>query len=160
VWGWRVISPGAPFTEGVEYSDADWSKAVVIMTDGTNDAGDDKTTHWDSELSTYGFASEERMGEGVDDPDRVSFSGSNDVSSGMAEHMNEKMLRICQRMKQEGVLVYTIVFGLNDADTEEVFQACATSPEAPYYYKAPSGDDLETAFGEIAADLVDLHVSR
>ena len=35
-WGLRVISPGAPFTEGVDYSDEDITKAMVLLTDGEN----------------------------------------------------------------------------------------------------------------------------
>jgi hypothetical protein len=47
-WGWRAISPGAPFTkvEGsgslaattiAPYGDARWQKIIVLMTDGDND---------------------------------------------------------------------------------------------------------------------------
>ncbi len=36
VWGWRVISPSFPFTEGAAYDDVDWSKTVILMTDGDN----------------------------------------------------------------------------------------------------------------------------
>ncbi|MEM9168509.1 MAG: VWA domain-containing protein [Pseudomonadota bacterium] len=156
VWGWRVISPEAPFSEGVDYSDHQWQKAVVIMTDGENVASDDNT-HWDSVATAYGFAIEERMGDGVDRPAR---GGSGFDSDRMADHYDEKLLRICRRMKQQDILVYTIVFGLNNTSLEEVFRTCATSPNAPYYYKAPSGDELEEAFGDIAADLVKLHISQ
>lgn len=37
VWGWRLLSPTAPFTEGSEYDDPDWSKTIVLMTDGNNE---------------------------------------------------------------------------------------------------------------------------
>lgn len=36
VWGWRVLSPTFPFEEGVDYDDPDWSKTIVLMTDGDN----------------------------------------------------------------------------------------------------------------------------
>lgn len=36
VWGWRVLSPTAPFTGGSEYDDPDWSKTIILMTDGDN----------------------------------------------------------------------------------------------------------------------------
>ena len=36
VWGWRVLSPTAPFTEGHAYDDEDYNKAIVLMTDGEN----------------------------------------------------------------------------------------------------------------------------
>ena len=146
-WGWRVLSPGAPFTEGTEYNDPQWQKAVVIMTDGVNTTYEDDT-HFESNLTSYGYVIENRMGTGIDDADD------------MAEEYDNKLLRICQRMKDEKILVYTIVFDLDDDDTEELFQACATDSEAPYYYKAPSGTDLEDAFGQIAANLQQLHISK
>ena len=39
-WGWRVISPGAPFSESQQgvpvaaYDDIDWEKAIIVLTDG------------------------------------------------------------------------------------------------------------------------------
>jgi Flp pilus assembly protein TadG len=36
VWGWRLISPGEPFTQGADYTDAKWRKNIILMTDGDN----------------------------------------------------------------------------------------------------------------------------
>lgn len=33
-WGWRVLSPDPPFTEGRPYDDIDWEKAIIVLTDG------------------------------------------------------------------------------------------------------------------------------
>ncbi len=156
-WGWRVLSPTAPFTEGTSYDDGDWQKAVVLMTDGENTMSN-VATHWGSSPSAYGYEIEQRMGNGVNNADDG--NSNNFVASSMRDHVDEKLLRICRRMKQEGILVYTIVFGLNNTNLEQVFKSCATSPTAPYYYKAPTGAQLEAAFGNIAQDLVNLHVSR
>lgn len=157
VWGWRVLSSKAPFTEGVSETNTDWQKAVVIMTDGQNTIGT-PDTHWQSSPSAYGFAIEERMGKNVTKGDRGNPHTYN--NDDMRDQLDEKLLRICRRMKEEGILVYTIIFDLNDAATEEVFKSCATSPTEPYYFVAPSGEELEQAFGDIAQDLVSLHVSR
>jgi hypothetical protein len=37
-WGWRVLSPSAPFTEGRPYNDPSdpVRKVIVLMTDGEN----------------------------------------------------------------------------------------------------------------------------
>ncbi len=150
-WGWRVLSKEAPFTEGIGPGDPDyekWQKAVVIMTDGEQVVGSDNKTHWGSTQGQYGFAIEERMGDGID------------TSSKMRNELDDKLLRICHRMKAEGYLVYTIMFGLDSTSTANVFKACATRPIAPYFHDAADGDDLEEAFGEIAADLVNLHISK
>jgi len=156
MWGWRVVSDIAPFTEAAADPDSDWQKAVVIMTDGQNTVGW-RDTPYGSKMTNYGYALEERMGVGVDYAGGNSSSWNSDE---MRDHIDEKLLRTCARMKDEGILVYAIVFGLNSSSLEQVFESCATEPNAPYYYKAPTGAELEQAFGDIAADLVDLHISE
>jgi len=150
VWGWRILSPEAPFTEAVGPSDTDfneWQKAVVIMTDGENTI-ENRNTHWDSGQGANGYAIESRMG--------VNMTNRGD----MRDEIDNKLLRVCHRMKSEGYIVYTIMFGLDSTSTERVFKACATEPRAPYFQDAATGDDLNDAFGDIAADLVDLHISK
>ena len=156
LWGLRLLSPAPPFTNDIPFSSANWQKAVVLMTDGVNVASS-ANTHWGSRMTAYGYAEEERMGAGVDRPAR---GGGGFNSDRMADQIDEKLLRVCYRMKERGVLVYTIMFGLDDSQTEAVFRACATEPNEPYFYDAADGDDLIDAFGDIAADLVELHVSK
>lgn len=152
MWGWRVLSPEPPFESNIPYNDGQWQKAVVLMTDGFNTVSN-LDTHLGSDQSAYGYAVEERMGSGVN------------TASEMKDQLDNKLLRICARMKAQGILIYAITFGLDDDDSDELatkqtFQACATDDEAPYYFDAPSGEDLEDAFADIAADLVQLHVSK
>ncbi|HNS86427.1 MAG TPA: pilus assembly protein TadG-related protein [Parvularculaceae bacterium] len=152
MWGWRVLSPEAPFESEFDYNDGKWQKAVVLMTDGFNTISS-ADTPWGTELGPYGYGREERMGVGVD------------TSSEMRDQFDDKLVRICSRMKAKGILVYAVTFGLDDNDpdekaTKDVFRACATEPEEPYYFDAPDGDELKTAFADIASDLVDLHVSK
>ncbi len=33
-FGWQVVSPNAPWTEGVAYSDTSWRKIIILLTDG------------------------------------------------------------------------------------------------------------------------------
>ena len=43
-WGWHVLSPGLPYTEGRSRATSTYSKtvkAMVLFTDGENDIGDD-----------------------------------------------------------------------------------------------------------------------
>ncbi|NOX82085.1 MAG: hypothetical protein GXP06_03670 [Alphaproteobacteria bacterium] len=156
IWGWRVVSPDAPFEEAIGPGESgpgssvyeDWQKAVVIMTDGEN-VFSNRNTHWGSSISAFGYEIEERMGDGIDQ--------SND----MENEADNKILRICRRMKEDNVLVYTIVFDVNAGSTiENIFKSCATEPTAPYFFNAPDGDELATAFGDIADDLVKLHISK
>src|SRR5690606_23598104 len=36
VWGYHVITPTEPFTEGVALDDEEWSRTIIMMTDGDN----------------------------------------------------------------------------------------------------------------------------
>ncbi len=163
VWGWRVVSDGLPFTESTGPGDTgpdgtaenDWQRAVVIMTDGENDFGD-RDTHWGSSISSYGYEVEERMGDGIDEAD-----GSGGTNGNMEDEADNKLLRICRRMKQENILVYTIVFDVSTGSNVDTrMKSCATEPNEPYYFNAPNASELEDAFSKIASDLVDLHVSQ
>jgi len=64
-------------------------------------------------------------------------------------------------MKQDNILVYSIVFDVSEGSTvDTLMKSCATESTQPYYYNAPNASELEEAFSNIAADLVDLHISQ
>lgn len=128
VWGWRVISPGYPFTEGSAYDDVDWSKTIVLMTDGDNVPY--------NPYSAYG-----------------SYPGLS------ANNLNSKMTTVCNNIKATGVTLYTITFesGISNS-TRTLFRNCATKEE--FYFDAPSGQDLITAFENIANQLSQLHIVK
>ena len=64
----------------------------------------------------------------------------------------------CQAMKNEGVIIYTITFQLNDPATNGLFRDCASGEER--YFKSPSGEELEAAFTTIANDLSTLRLTE
>ena len=54
-WGWRVLSPTVPFTQGAAYNDKKWRKVVVFMTDGENDVSNGTNTLNGSVYTSYGY---------------------------------------------------------------------------------------------------------
>ncbi len=132
VWGWRVISPDFPFSEGESYEHQDWTKTVILMTDGNNTI--------DSRYS----------GEGI--------TGDPGVSDSVTDE-NNKLAEVCQSMKEAGVRVYTVTFQSNiNETTKDYYRTCATSTSM--YFDAPSDQDLIDIFEEIANQLSRLHVTR
>jgi Flp pilus assembly protein TadG len=132
VWGWRMISPGFPFTEGASYSDPTWSKTVIMMTDGN--------------ATTASVAS----GEG--------FAGTTGISQSATDE-NNKFAQICTNMKAQGIRVYTITFqSAINSTTMGYYQDCATNPSM--YFNAPTNADLTTAFQAIATQLGQLHLTQ
>lgn len=132
VWGWRIISPEYPFSEGEAYEHQDWTKTVILMTDGNNTV--------DSRYS----------GEGV--------TGDAGVSSSVNDE-NEKLEEVCQNMKAAGVRIYTVTFQSNiNETTKDYYRNCSTSTSM--YFDAPSDQDLIDIFEDIANQLSRLHVTR
>ncbi len=133
VWGYRVLSPGFPFREGSAWEDEEWQKAVLMMTDGINTVP--------PSYGAYGGYLD-YVAEGI---------GTNEL--------NRRFEDVCNRLREEGVLVYTITFtsGVN-ATTRGYYERCATQPSN--YYNAPSQADLIQAFERISTELANIHISR
>ncbi|MDP2803709.1 MAG: pilus assembly protein [Phreatobacter sp.] len=140
MWGWRVLSPEPPFTEGRAYNDPQNRKIMVLMTDGANDAIGLPTMNG-SFYSAYGFSAAGRLGT---------------TSSSRAEivaKMNEKTLTSCANAKAAGIRVYTVAFFVTDATARSILQQCASNPSMALV--ADSDQALSNAFDEIGN-----HISR
>ncbi len=130
VWGWRMISRMAPFEEGSVPKDPDWQKAIILMTDGKNEPN--------GNYSAYGLSS----------------------SAGItAAKLNTRLSNICDDLRDEKILVYTITFdsGVDD-DTKEMFEECATIPSMAH--NAPSDTKLKEVYQKIARELANMHLSK
>lgn len=130
VWGWRVVSPEAPFTEGSAYEDEEWDKVVLIMTDGIN------TTS--NVYSAYGLSNEHSVDAG---------------------DLDDRLAEVCDAMKAENILIYAVTFddGVDD-DTKDLFRDCATTPAN--YKDAPDQDELINVFEQIARELSNLFIRQ
>lgn len=139
VWGWRVLSPEAPFTQGAAYDDTNTQKALVLLSDGFNEIGGDYTS--------YGHLADKRLGR--------------DWASSV-DQMNANITTVCERVKGMNVRLYMILFQVNDAKTQSIFQDCASVGDKgkPLYYYAPDGDTLKAAFADIGKDLANIRITR
>jgi hypothetical protein len=73
--------------------------------------------------------------------------------------LDTRMLDMCQAMKAQGIIIYTMTFGGSpDAGTKTMFENCATDPDK--YFHAPTGSDLNQAFDTIADELASLRIAE
>jgi len=143
-WGWRLISPGIPFTGGVAYDDEDTIKAMILLTDGENDIGGGIGTHNRSQYSAYGFAQSGHLGN---------------TNGSQAENvLNTKTAALCTSIKAQGIRLYTITFQVPSTSIQNLMRDCATDPAM--YYDSPSNSDLNSVFQDIAKGLADLRISK
>lgn len=143
-WGWRLISPGVPFTEGAPYTDEDTIKAMILLTDGENAVSGGMGTHNRSQYSAYGFARSGHLGN---------------TNGSQAESMlNSKTAALCANIKAQGIRLYTITFQVPSTSIQDIMRDCATDPTM--YYDSPSNEDLNSVFQDIAKGLADLRISK
>lgn len=157
-WGWRTLSPGAPFTK-VEagptiaadtispYNDK-WKKVLVLMTDGENNASGGLNTLNGALYSAYGYAkyysalNENSALSQTDAKNRFGVSPANAETA-----LDDAMMELCKNIKATGITIYTVAFRVNSSTILKNLKNCASAPE--YYSYASDGTELSKVFTTI-----------
>lgn len=145
-WGWRVLSPEAPFTEGGAYNDRSVDKVMVLLSDGNNHVSA-RSDMRGSDYSAYGYAANGRMNV----PSRPS-------QAQIWTEMDKRTLEACSNAKAAGIIIYTVRLELDDSRSDGVLSKCATSPE--HYLDVPDASRLGEAFSQIADDVLQLYLAK
>jgi Flp pilus assembly protein TadG len=144
MWGLRVLSPEAPYTDGRAFSDATAQKVVVLLTDGENVVYGSSGTMNKSDYGSYGFMSSGRF-------------GSQDQNTA-ARNVDGWVQQICTNLKNQGVLIYTILLEADTAANRTLYGACASRPDM--YRNVTNASQLTGVFQSIAQQLVTLKLTK
>ena len=143
IWGWRAISPGEPFSQGVAYN-SNIDKIVILLSDGNNVISGLPSGNR-SYYTSYGYLSAKRLGT--------------EQSSVAFNKLNMRTTTICDRMKGEGIVIYTIAFDvMQGSAADQLMSDCASEPKN--YFNSPDPDELTKAFKAISRDILALRVSK
>ena len=148
VWGWRVLSPQAPFTQGrvrEEDSDDEHVRIMIVMTDGAN-TYQGQSSFNKTNINAYGYGREQRLGKGIDSTWEI------------ANAMDQRTALACENAKKDGINVYTVAFQINDSNTVNMMRNCASN--ANMAFDARSNGDLVDAFKRIAEEISKLRLNR
>ncbi|WP_162841518.1 pilus assembly protein [Salaquimonas pukyongi] len=129
VWGHRILTSKAPFSEGLTNSVAkrdNIKKFIVLMTDGANTVSAD-------------------------------LPGSGDHTGTDVARANAWTSDACAYVKGEAIVLYTITFGDLDDPIRNLMRNCANSSD--HYFHAASGAELDRIFEEIRSTITALHLS-
>ncbi len=159
-WGWRTLSPnwrgawtGVDPELPLDYNTPLMDKVAIILTDGVNQWYDwpgglpgkpDAAAMPDADYTAYGRLSEGRLGT--------------TSASAVTTQINNRMLNVCNAMKNEGIIVYTITFKLSNSTTQQLFSDCATDPD--HYFNSPTNADLAETFETIGQELTNLRLAE
>jgi len=144
MWGWRVLSDNAPFTEGRPYGEVGNHKVLIVMTDGANTYVSRSNMNR-SQYMAFNYIIHGYLG---------TTSSTNSV---VVDAMNDRTIEACANIPTQ-ITVYTIAFQLEDADAEEILLNCASDPTKAF----DAGDDeqLIAAFQLIAQDIATLRIAE
>ncbi len=135
----------------------DTLKAIVLMTDGQNEWYDwssgrpgqpETSQNYRADADYTGFG---RLAEGR--------SGTTNFGS-TASLLNTRMLNMCSTIKNNGIIIYTIIYTHGAAisgATQTAFRSCAS--DSSKYFFAASRAELQTAFQNIGKDISSLRLS-
>lgn len=147
--GWHAISPNSVLEGGADYSyithedpEERIIKAIVLLTDGEQSAGAVRSTA-DSGVGQH---------RNVD-----SYTDSNWLHS--PENANRNFSEACEAAKALGIIVMTVAFDLDDQDTVDRLEACAsdkTVGSGKLTFNAGSNTELVEAFSEIGNTLTQM----
>jgi hypothetical protein len=147
MWGWRMLSPGAPFTEGRPYGTENNQKVLVLMTDGQN------TYYPNSKFikswyDVYGYVARGGLGT------------TSTSSSTLTTAMNNRTLQACANMKSAGVIIYAVAFQIpgDQASALTILETCASDEDK--YFAPNSESELLNAFNAIGKDISQLRISQ
>jgi Flp pilus assembly protein TadG len=123
-WGMRVISNSSPYT--------------TVSETGVGDPND---------ISTYNHVKWKKFIVLMSDGDNTQPSKTTDMTApSLTEaQMDADTLKVCSRMKSNGVTIYTAGFKIDS----QLLKDCATQPSEKYYKYAATTSDLTAFFNNI-----------
>lgn len=166
-WGWRVLSPGEPFSQGRPYGD-DVRKVIVLMSDGENtNVGSDPV--FASDYSAYnhlglwrdyaaGGLLTQLLGAVLHGILPPQFRRNISNSGNYVTYVNNRQRQLCANIKATGIEIYTVIFRETDQATEQLMRDCATSPE--HFYRADNAQQLSAAFNAIGTGIGALRLTH
>lgn len=134
LWGWNMLTPAAPLKEAktsAEVNANGGKKALVLMTDGAN--------------STSPYA-DGNYGEHIYTP------------YGDGTYTDNLTATLCENIKAEGIVVYTVLFDVTDSAVEAMLRNCATDPANSFV--ANDAAELLAAFKNIGVSLTQLRLTK
>lgn len=177
-WAWRMLDPTwrgmwnhVDASLPLDYRTPLMNKVVILLTDGenqfyrnSNPPSGINTANW-SDYTPWG-----RIGDGrLKTPTNATIT-RNEPEGRQA--INKMTLDTCNAMKAQGIIIYTITFGLGSSsnvtncnygtgstnEAKKLFCQCATEPA--YYFDSPDNATLNKVFKQIGDSLGNLRISH
>jgi Flp pilus assembly protein TadG len=175
-WAWRVLSPGAPFTQGRPYNDSSdpVRKVIVLFTDGDNTSLDSNNQAMRSDYAGLGYRSLFSTYQTAQVPavsgSTVTWSqaiagawqrsGITTSSSSTVNYVNDRQLELCEAIRDLDIEIYAIGYDITPGGTaEQLLEDCVTQ-EGQHYFSADNAQELQDAFDAIGTGIGALRLTQ
>jgi Flp pilus assembly protein TadG len=146
MWGWRLLSDNAPFTEGRPYGEGGNHKVLIVMTDGAN-TYISRSNMNRSQYMAFNYIVHGYLGT------------TSTTNSIVVDAMNARTIEACDNVHNTGyITVYTVAFQVDDADAQAILEGCASDPTKAF--DASNNDELVAVFQLIAQDVAKLRIAE
>lgn len=155
-WGWRMLSAGAPFTQGRGYDVPENDKFLIVLTDGNNTFPSQSTANV-TEYYSWGYGRKYRARDGVA------------VWGGHVPAMDEHTATTCANLKtltdadnEPAIKVFTIAYDVpNGSSVKTLLYNCASVDKTGtrFYYDV-QGDALADAMAAIGNEISELRIAE
>jgi hypothetical protein len=139
MWGWRLLSPTTPFTEGAPYDKVGHRKIMILMTDGDNNWSGLSAGVNTSIYGAHGFSNRTRIGP------------SSRSTTTLSKQIDARLRIACENIKAAKIEVYTVSLSPKTETGKALLRDCATTPEMAFTPEKTS--ELKPVFDEIAASI-------
>ncbi|MDF2115378.1 pilus assembly protein [Roseiarcaceae bacterium H3SJ34-1] len=148
MWGWRTLSPNAPFSDGRSYTATTNTKTIVLMTDGTNTWSSLNNAINKSTYGAYGYYATANS--------RLPTTNQNITNSTDARAAMDQLTReACSNARAQGIIIYTVGFSGKydpiDTQGKQLLTDCAGDSTRAFFTNSSTG--LVSAFSAISAGL-------
>lgn len=167
-WGWRVLSPTAPFTEGEAFNAQrdNVRKVIVLMSDGENtNVGTDAVMATDYSAYNYmGFWRDYASGNaltqllfgvlhGILPPGII--RRNIDSSNEYVDYVDDRQRALCEAIKDAGIEIYVVRFRNGN---EDLMRDCASGDD--HFFNANNAAELSQAFDAIGTGIGSLRLTH
>jgi Flp pilus assembly protein TadG len=136
LWGWNMLTPQAPMAEAdstATLEDNGGQRVMVLMTDGLNT-----------------FSPQNRTGI-FTAPHASSVYQNGTYTDGLTASL-------CTSIKEQGIIIYTVLFDVTDSAMEELMSDCAT--DAGKAFSVSTSAELTQAFSAIGVSLQKVRLTQ
>ena len=150
-WGWNMVAPGAPFSDGAPYTDDKTKKIIVLMTDGENTI-DQRDTPNDGTYAGTGYIWQRRVLKS----DGVGLTnGASDAERTAA--LDSRLALLCTNIKNKKIEIFTMRVEVASGSST-LLKNCASGDD--HYYDVKDSKTLTAVFQSVAGQIAALHLSK